>query len=346
MMNNKFEKISDNEITFVIQGPIIKGSDTTNKSPDFNRKFTEGHIKEDDVTKKSCESIRKYFPESKIILSTWENSNSEDLDIDMKIESIDPGASNYYYKDQKIKKLNNINRMLVSSYKGLISVNTKFSVKLRSDMYFQSNNLLNLLAIVNSSNSSYARKKIIIPSNMAINPDREFKLLFHPSDTFYAGLTEDLVDLFNIPLMDDKQMTYFKNNETEIEKNSPILGQYTGEQYLFYSYIKNKIQVNFENAFDFSRENKLIHDEVFSNLFFMFRNTKIGLNCYKFPMSFFSSTLYYAYTEHEFNKLSDKQSLFDFERLLSNVIKNLKLLILFFSKNLYLKIKSYFIKKI
>ena len=45
---------------------------------------------------------------------------------------------------------------------------------------------------------------------MAINPDREFKLLFHPSDTFYAGLTEDLVDLFNIPLMSDKQMTYFK----------------------------------------------------------------------------------------------------------------------------------------
>ena len=47
---------------------------------------------------------------------------------------------------------------------------------------------------------------------------------------------------------------------------------------------------------------------------------------------FFSSTLYYAYTEHEFNKLSDKQSLFDFERLLSNIIKNLKLSILFFSK--------------
>ena len=45
---------------------------------------------------------------------------------------------------------------------------TKFSVKLRSaDMYFQSNNLLKLLEIVNSSSSSYL-KKIIIPFNMAI----------------------------------------------------------------------------------------------------------------------------------------------------------------------------------
>ena len=38
-MNTNFEKISENEITFVIQGPIIKASDATNKSSDFNRKF-------------------------------------------------------------------------------------------------------------------------------------------------------------------------------------------------------------------------------------------------------------------------------------------------------------------
>ena len=342
-MYTNFEKILDKEITFVIQGPIIKGSNTAKKSSELNEKFIEGHIKEVDVTKKSCESIRKYFPESKIILSTWKNSNSEDLNIDKKIESIDPGATNYYYKDEKIKKLNNINRMLVSSYNGLISVKTKFSVKLRSDMYFQSNNLSNLLGIINSSSSSYARKKIIIPSNMALNPDREYKLLFHPSDTFFAGLTEDLVDLFNIPLMDDEQMTYFKN---DMKNDSPILGRYTGEQYLFYSYIKNKIQINFENAFDFSKEKKLVHDKVFSNLFAMFRTTKIGLNCYKFPMSFFSSTSYYAYTEYEFNKLSGKQNFIDFERLLSNFIKSLKILILFFSRNLYFKIKNYFIKKV
>ena len=78
----------------------------------------------------------------------------------------------------------------------------------------------------------------------------------------------------------------------------------------------------------------------------MFRTTKIGLNCYKFPMSFFSSTSYYAYTEYEFNKLSGKQNFIDFERLLSNFIKSLKILILFFSRNLYFKIKSYFIKKV
>ena len=56
---------------------------------------------------------------------------------------------------------------------------------------------------------------------------------------------------------------------------------------MFYSFLKKKINVNFENAFDNSEKNKSIHDKVFSDLFLMFRNTKIGVNGYKYPISFF-----------------------------------------------------------
>ena len=317
-------KIPNKEITFVLQGPIIQ---------------------EKNVTKRSCESIKKYFPESKIILSTWKNSNSNNLNFDEKIETEDPGANNYYYFNN-YKILNNINRMITSSYNGLISVKTKYSIKLRSDMYLQSNNLLKLLGIVNTSSCNYARKKIIIPSNMATNPDRELKLLFHPSDCFFAGLSEDLIDLFDIPLMNSEQMTYFKNHKSQNFQKSPILARYTCEQYLFYSFIKKKINFNFENAFDYSEKNKSIHDKVFSDLFLMFRNTKIGVNGYKYPISFFSSSLYIAYTENEFYKISGRKKLLDFERLLSNFIRFLKLPIRLLSKNFYLKIKYYFIKKI
>ena len=295
-------KIPNKEITFVLQGPIIH---------------------DENVTRKSCESIKKYFPGSKIILSTWKNSNTNNLNYDEKIESEDPGANNYYYFNNN-EILNNINRMITSSYNGLISVKTKYSIKMRSDMYLQSNNLSNLLAIVNSSSCNYARKKIIIPSNMALNPDRELKLLFHPSDNFFAGLSKDLIDLFDIPLMNNEQMTYFKNYKSKSFSKSPILAKYTCEQYLFYSFIK-KINLNFENAFDYSKKNKLIHDKVFSDLFLMFRNTKIGINGYKYPISFFSSSIYYAYTEYEFNKISGRKQLLDFERILSNFIRFLKL---------------------
>ena len=322
-MDKSLKKIPSREITFVLQGPIISDGNTT---------------------KKSCESIRKYFPDSKIILSTWKNSNSQYLNIDEKIETEDPGANHLYYEDGKV--LNNINRMIVSSLRGLVSSKTKFSVKLRSDMYLQSNNLLNLLGIINKTSCNYSRKKIIIPSNMAINPDRELKLLFHPSDNFFAGLTEDLIDLFDIPLMSENQMTYFKNNKVERKNNIPILSKYTCEQYLFLSFIKKKIKINLKNAFDFNKENKIIHDEVFSNLFAMYRNTKIGINGYKYPISFFSSSVYYAYTEKEFKSLSGEKIYFDYERVISNFIKILKVITLHLSKKFYLKLKNYFINKI
>lgn len=318
-MPTKFIDHINKDITFVFQGPIIN---------------------EDDATKKSFISVRKYFPDSKIILSTWKNSNFDNLDFDEKIETQDPGAENYLYKNQK--SFNNGNRMILSSYNGLINVKTKFAIKLRTDMYMQSNNLINLFKILDKSNSNYSKKKIIIPSNMAFNPDRSVKLLFHPSDNFFAGLTEDLLDLFNIPLMDNNHMKYFENKKSE--NSLQLIQRYTCEQYLFYSFIKKKVKINFDNAFDYNDINKSMHDKIFSNLFIMYRNTKIGFNHFKYPMNFFSDTLYPAYTEHEFNKLTNNHSFFDFERLISNISKYLKLMILSISKNLYYKIKNYFIK--
>jgi len=324
-MCSEYKKVPGRKISFVIQGPIHK---------------------EKDITKNCCKSIRKFFPKSKIILSTWKGSNSEDLDIDEKIESDDPGSDIFYYKYHKLE--NNVNRMLRSSFNGLLAVNSEYSVKLRSDMYLQSNSLSNLLGTISKSKSKFTKRKILIPSNMAINPDREIKLLFSPSDFFFAGLTEDLVDLYNIPLVSNEELNYFNSYKGSYE-NTMILRsrlRYTSEQYLFCSFIKKKIKVNFKDAFDYNKNNRSIHDEVFSNLFVMKNNKKIGMNCYKYPMSFFSSTLYYAYTEKEFKKLNGEWALFDEERLISNFIKYIKKIsLLFFSKETYFKIKSFLIKK-
>ena len=292
MFESSSKKIQDKDVTFVVQGPIIH---------------------EECFTKNSCKSIRKYFPDSKILLSTWKNSNTENLEYDEKIESIDPGAKEYYFINKKVP--NNINRQITSSYNGIKIVKTKFAVKIRSDMYFKSNKLLYFLNSINSSKSLYSKKKIIIPSNMAINPEREYKLLFHPSDAFFAGFTEDIFNLFNIPLMDKDCMTYFKNHKDDIDNNLQILARYTCEQYLFYKFIRKKNKINFNHAFDFSDENKILHDKIFSDLFVCLKNTRIGVNCYKYPMSFFSSTSYYSYTENEFKKLNNDQNFIDYERI-------------------------------
>ena len=222
MSNDNKSEIQKN-LTFVLQGPVIT---------------------EDSITRKSCDSIRKYFPDSKIILSTWKNSKLDNINnVDDIVQSDDPGAEYYYYKNNKL--LNNINRMLLSSLNGLNNSNSKFSIKLRSDMYFQSNNLLNFIRLIDKSESLYTKKKIIIPSNMALNPDKKYKLLFHPSDSFFFGLTEDLIDLFNIPPMDKNQMTYFDNISDYPEDKFPIRSRFTCEQYLFCSFLKKKNKIEF-----------------------------------------------------------------------------------------------------
>ena len=106
------------------------------------------------------------------------------------------------------------------------------------------------------------------------------------------------------------------------------------------------MKINFKNAFDYNKNNKSVHNEVFSNLFMMKNNKRIGMNSYKYPMSFFSSTLYYAYTEKEFKNLSGEYALFDEERLISNFIRyTKKISLLFFSKETYFKIKTFLLKK-
>lgn len=323
MLKNSIHKIKNEEITFVIQGPIIN---------------------ENSSTKNSCKSIRKYFPNSKIILSTWKHSKTEDLEYDQKVESIDPESTENYFLNKEIP--NNINRQIISSYNGIKEVKTKFTVKIRSDMYFVSDKLLNLLYYVDSSISSYSKRKIIIPSNMAINPDRDYKLLFHPSDAFFAGLTDDIAELFNIPLMDNHTMTFFKINKKNIKNDLNLLPKYTSEQYIFCSFLKKKNELDFKNAFDNSPKNRTLHNKIFTDLFFCKRNSKIGVNCYKHPMSYFSSTLYYAYSENEFKKLSNNHSIFDFERFISNFIRIIKSMLFFLSKRFFYKIKNFFIEKI
>ena len=77
----------------------------------------------------------------------------------------------------------------------------------------------------------------------------------------------------------------------------------------------------------------------------MYSTKRIGLNCYKYPMNFYSSTLYYSYTENEFKRLSGKGSKIDSERLISNIVILIKRLLLLLPKNFYYKIKNLFIKK-
>ena len=105
--------IKPEEISVVVQGAIDK-----------------------DNTAKCLKSIRYYLPKSEIILSTWENSNIDDLDYDILVENKDPGA---LIQDPLYGAYNNGNRQLLSTQEGIKKATRKYILKLRTDFYLEHN---------------------------------------------------------------------------------------------------------------------------------------------------------------------------------------------------------------
>lgn len=182
-------KIENEEITFIVQGPV--GTET----------------------KKCVNSIRENYPGSEIILSTWIGS---DIDLikrmTMKniVYSTDPGDSGRMFLNNKI--FNNINRQLVSTKAGLSKVNTKYAVKTRTDFRFINSNLKDFLNKYEdfciNEEMRFVDKRIL-----TLGADRRFP--FFIFDFCFAGKSSDLRLLFNIPLMDRADAQYFPEHEPD-----------------------------------------------------------------------------------------------------------------------------------
>ena len=89
-------------------------------------------------TKKSLSSIRKYLPEAEIILSTWEGTDTSNLDYDIILLNKDPGAHVFDCNG----RVQNQNRQIVSTKNGIKKASRKYVLKIRSDMQIQGTKFL------------------------------------------------------------------------------------------------------------------------------------------------------------------------------------------------------------
>jgi len=282
-------KINPNDITFVVQGAV-------NDKP---------------TVKKCLYSIRSLFPGSIIILSTWKNSDVSELDFDELVRSSEECPTYKFYKHLSI--VNNINKQIISSRNGLRYVNTKYAVKMRSDIVFKSDNLLWIAPLTNKkSKKSYLNSKIIISYDLSINA-KKTKLLFHFNDWFLAGETLDLKKVFNIPLMSLKDLKFFENRNNSkpffqiknwlmddvkrSELKSNLISRYAPEQYIFKFIVLKGTNIEFHDAFSYSKILLCAHNNFIKNnvLFeasnnISFVNIKHRNNIFSERVSFYTRT--------------------------------------------------------
>lgn len=238
--------INSQDISIIVQGAISK-----------------------DFTRNVLLSIRRVFPDAEIILSTWENSDTDNLNYDLLVESKDPGAPILHPQwNQK----HNLNRQIVSTKNGIKKATRKYVLKTRTDIVFNNANFLKYFGKfqIRNENCKILKERVLICQHYA----RRAEILpFHISDWVMFGLKEDIEKIWDIELEPEPEYTeWFYNHELlpqhkdERHEYNFFRHRYCAEQYIWANLLwKNGEKFTFENMFDISWYNSYLTRLSFAN---------------------------------------------------------------------------------
>ena len=221
--------------------------------------------------------LKEKFPESKILVSTWVNEDKYKVNSDEIIYNKDPGV---VLDDHVGSATNgcNIQRQITSVINGLRKIKTKYTLKIRSDSYFNSNKILKINTENFKINKKFKnfKKRIIISSIGTLNQSVT-GILYNFNDWFNLGLTEDLIKLWGNSKIDDDDIHYFKKYPN---KKNNVFGKdwdlrYTSEQFIYYKSISNKILHRIDHAHDFSKKKLIEANNYLINNFYLINPDEI-----------------------------------------------------------------------
>lgn len=235
-------------------------------------------------TKKVLRSVRCRLPQAEIILSTWQGSNVDGLDYDELILSKDPGAEILH---PQWTQYHNLNRQIVSTKAGLQKAKRKYTLKIRTDIKLTSNSFLEYFGkFPQRSEKLKLLKERVLVCQYYCRKAEVFP--YHLSDWVFFGLTEDVQNIWDIPLAKEPEMTkwFYKHNllPKHLNPNNPFnyfRHRYCAEQYILSTFIKKYENINFEHMWDISFENTDKTKLCFANNFVILSDTQYGIEFLK-----------------------------------------------------------------
>ena len=274
---NRELSINPKDLTFVVQGGISE------------------------LTPICLESVRRFFPQSTIILSTEYERPIQNLDYDILVQNEDVGSFTFKRYDTPNSPQDNINRQIISTINGLKQVNTKYTMKIRTDMILTGRrfasylhdypNRIDQLRLFNERvivSEYWTRKRSQIFHK--IDGYQSVPRLFQVSDCFFFGLTEDLRTYFyNTQFLteDEVNNTSVKNDILRTFNKYDRNHRYTGEQHLALEALARKfpdIKKKYQDWSDWSEENQKLSDMFIGNNFIILDLPHHGITMPKHEM--------------------------------------------------------------
>lgn len=293
-------KIDTKDISVVVQGPI-----------------------EELQTRLCLESVRKYLPNSEIILSTWENSSIENLDYDVLVLNKDTGNIISDFVDNVI---NNTNRQLLNTKNGLEKANREYSLKIRTDCILLNNNFINYFNNFDSFNEEYKifQNKVIVSSVYSKEYSLENNLIipFHVSDFYFFGLTKDIKDYFmETKLLTNEDISGYNFKYGNLLHYRNYTARYSAEQYYCYSWAKRKFKgIKFDDVSDINYRSYQMSLNIMYNNFIFLDLEESGIYNKKHSLAFENSRnidnlINYDKFNRKYKKLCVDKEYFDIDEL-------------------------------
>jgi hypothetical protein len=196
-----------------------------------------------EYTPKCLKSIKEHLPESKIILSTWRDSDVSVVKslCDEVVLSEDPGGIVWIKRDDPRRNtiFSNINRQIISTQAGLARVDTKYSLKFRTDLELVHTGFVDYFNKYQDYDDRYkcVSERVLLWNLYSRNPHLKFSYPYHFSDIVLFGLTQDLRDIWDIPTMPEGDL---------VRCRKTMCNRYMPEQYIWLSYLRKykKIECN------------------------------------------------------------------------------------------------------
>lgn len=256
--------MKNEDITVVVQGPV-------QSLPE--RRQDEG------ITVRCLGSVRTHLAGAHIILSTWNNQDLNGLDYDELVINADPGANICGYDRRGEPRRENTNRQIVSTAGGLHRVKTRYALKLRADNYLTGSGFKELQQryVERCEEFQILLERVVVTNTLARRYYHGRRVAFFLSDFFDFGLTEDLINIWDLPMFEDYPFDAGMTGTLQ-HAGAPV-HIFDVDQILALAFINKNREPKVEMRDRFDNSSDLLHlsDVFFANNFVVATADQIGL---------------------------------------------------------------------